>query len=492
MRAVRLALAPAVLAALSLGTGAQELELRHELGQRLVRTERAYAAADADAREAALEPFLRAVGKFFEQDARGAARGLDQARRALLPAHVRAGLPPWTDALALLPEARIVEGSGPLRVYVERLYGEGAVDPAALCVGLRFGDGKTARFESVGREFVATLPINADGRAWDDELVLSLCEDGKDAVELVDVAISVVPGFEERLDAAWSAARLASAALDSRVDVRVDSALAVLEDLDELYAGTVFEVDVPAVQLLRQVEAWTAPFRETEFPWPGPRRVSAEQWLAIRQTNGALVRGRYLDAAGEGEGPDPPLLVVLHGAGASEHMVFDAFGAGAYVEAARRRGWSFFAPRIELGGAPVDVNDLVDRLAETYRFDAERVALVGHSMGAGLGIATVERAPDRWRALAALGGGRAAKDAADLDGVDVLAAGGERDFGLVGALSLTDSLATRKQQRSGRFTRAEVVAGAEHLTVVQAALPLVLELLDNALGGPDEGGSSGR
>lgn len=483
---------PAILRGVALAlvaapTLAQELEPRYELGVRLRRFERAYGPADEEARARTLPALERSVAAFFRDDAPEAAAALDEARRAL--AAPDAGREAeWLDGLALLPETRVVDpGDGPLLVRVEHFCGVtpppearfrlwlGAPEDSQHALGEPFGlSGGAAELE-------VALPVPAS--PLDTTLVLEALGSGDVVLASVSVGLSLVPDLETRLDALGEALPLLSALVDSRVDVRGDSATGNLALIEELLAGTVVEADVPAAALLCELES----VARLETP-PGLARAgteAVERWLHLRPPVGEPVPCRFLDAAREGA-PPPPLVVALHGAGGSEHMVFDGFGAGAFVEEAARRGWSVLAPRLEPGRS-MDVVSLLYVLEDTFVFDRDRVALVGHSMGAALALATVE-ADARvatphggWRALVSLGGGRAPASPGAFDALDVLAAGGIRDFALPGVRSLHAALEARTAARTGRRTELYVVPASEHLTVVQAALPRVFAFLDASL-----------
>lgn len=485
-QALRRALASLVLITLTVPLAAsQELEPRHELGQRLIRMERAYAAATFEQRIDALPTLQRSVAAFFRNDPAAAGALLDKARGEMQETQV----PTWLDGLALLPESRVVEAPGVLRVVLERFCGEGAPAGETCRLALHATKGSSAPVV-LGESFaLERLPFELERELPPD---MALTGDCRLRLELlgadgqvcggIDVGLSVIPDFETRLDAAAISATLANASLDSRIDLRVDSAVANVVWLDELYAGTVFEVDVPAAALLQDLESnlvELAPGRTELDARPPPMDVATlrERWLSVRVSSGELVPCRFLDAARKGQ-PPPPLIVALHGAGGSEHMVFDGFGAGAFISEARRLGWSVLAPRVELGKA-VDVSAVVTAVRKAYRFDERRVALVGHSMGAALAIATVESGSGRYCALVALGGGRAPRNLERYAGLDVLAGGGALDFGLPGARALHAGLANRGD---ARLTNLVVPKDAEHLTVVQAALPSIFELLHVAFG----------
>jgi dienelactone hydrolase len=116
----------------------------------------------------------------------------------------------------------------------------------------------------------------------------------------------------------------------------------------------------------------------------------------------------------------------------------------------------------------------VEALADRYRIDRERVMLVGHSMGAGQALAAARAEPGRYRALAAIGGGRPSGSDAALASLPVLVATGTEDFARPGAEALAASL-----ERAEAPVTYDLRQGIEHLTIVQECLPRVFEFLDD-------------
>ena len=81
--------------------------------------------------------------------------------------------------------------------------------------------------------------------------------------------------------------------------------------------------------------------------------------------------------------------------GGSENMFFDAYGAGLAARLCEERGWILAAPRVSPFGLPAEA--LLEGLHARLPFDRDRVLLMGHSMGAGVGQRLVAKAPDAFR-----------------------------------------------------------------------------------------------
>lgn len=78
------------------------------------------------------------------------------------------------------------------------------------------------------------------------------------------------------------------------------------------------------------------------------------------------------------------IVIALHGAGGSENMFFESYGAGKAVSLAQRRQWVFIAPR--LGTNPVTLS--LDWLKKEFGITDLPVFLMGHSMGGGVILQT--------------------------------------------------------------------------------------------------------
>jgi predicted esterase len=101
-----------------------------------------------------------------------------------------------------------------------------------------------------------------------------------------------------------------------------------------------------------------------------------------------------------------PVVVAVHGAGGDERMFFGGYGAGVIRELADRHGVAVITPAAPLGADVLFA--LVDAASREHGLDAGRVALVGHSMGAGIVAQATGSRPERVRAVACLAGSCAA------------------------------------------------------------------------------------
>ena len=248
------------------------------------------------------------------------------------------------------------------------------------------------------------------------------------------------------------------------------------------------ETDLPAARLLQEAEElaggesgaggrklWQRPGEYWVTLASGTRMQRARLLIPatqVRQGTGEATGERAAGAEQSGIGgqegeraPLRPLVVALHGAGGSENMFFDAYGAGKIVRLCEERGWMLVSLGTSPLGGGLELPVLVDVLGEHYPVDEGRVAVVGHSMGAMQGLQLAGRNPRALRSLAILGGGRPVRSPAVLRGVDLFAAAGAEDFGRGGVKQVI-----AQWRKAGLPIEERDYPQVEHLGVVQVAL----------------------
>ena len=106
-----------------------------------------------------------------------------------------------------------------------------------------------------------------------------------------------------------------------------------------------------------------------------------------------------------------PLIVALHGMNGDENGMFTNYGDGIIKREAEARGYIVVCPKgraptsMYRGDAEKDVVDVLAEMKRDYKIDANRVYLMGHSMG-GYGTWSVAMAyPDVFAAIAPISGG---------------------------------------------------------------------------------------
>lgn len=459
---------------------------RYETGRRMRAMERAWATAEEAQRAAAVAAVERSVGLFFRANMAGVARELDGARR-LLDAGAggdrsteleRAG-----NAFAMIPAARLVaEGTETLRVRVAPIYGSwDFLDEAS--VTLSYFDPATAKRHSVEGACGANgtvLRLGLGSHSSSSFAVEGKLRLGDNVISIGTLRFEIVANLQARL-----------AALRGRVGRRSElprtiaaqTAHQYLGLLEDMASGKIPETDYLAAELLELAELLAGTTAEPDGagePESGASSAAewisspGERWLSVpigRRT----VNVRVLVPEGIEPGARVPLVVALHGAGGSHNMFFDGYGDGLAVDLAQARGWALISPQVGFLGCPVV--KIIDALSARLPVDLDQVVVLGHSMGAGAAIRAANGAPDRFRAIAALGGG--GKATAAMASIPAFLGAGATDFGKGGV----DSLAGRLRALGAKESVHRTYDNTEHLLIVQRALPDVFAFFDSHLGG---------
>lgn len=449
---------------------------RYELGRRLRQFEAAWETEkDTAARADACGKLDAAVRAFFSLKLRDAGKAIDEARFALKP-----GEPPTPEvrqatALFVQLDRRLLDRQEPsLAFTLDRFYPQTrAVGDLDLVFEVKQGDTAHAfEFANVANlPFEGNLRLPSFGEDVDLRLTYRVQRAGTVLAE-DQLGISLVLDVQERLR------RLRE--LDEKLPIEKEArttARLTLRHLTQLLSnlakpGTP-ETDYPAARLLAQAEAigrkLADPARGDELPFG--KDLPGQFWLML-PTGTARTVAR-IQVPGKTAPPGGwPVVFALHGAGGSENMFFDTYGVGKVATLAAERGWLLVAPRSALGSASLP--DLLAELAKHYPVDAGRVFVVGHSMGAGQALAAAVKEPGKYRAIAALGGGRPIKVSEPLKAVPFFVGVGTKDFAYDGAKRLAESLKKAGVAQVEYREYPEI----EHLVIVQHALPEVFAFFD--------------
>ena len=456
--------AATLFAALLATTPAAAQAERYELGRRLRAYEVAWESADRAARVRSYADLPKVTTQFFGLKLGEAGRTLDDARHALRNAKVSAA-EAWAASLQLLPEARLIDAAKPgLAVVVKPLYAVKSPDGATCRVTLSGGVPAAADLTKLPATFTVPLPRVAAGGA-DLSLTLEVLV-GDLRMGSHRVTVSVVPELAARLAALpkLDPATLEAATLRDRAEL-----------LRDLADGTAAETDLPAAKLLAEAEAMAKLPAGTPY-FTATRAGRFGLSVPVARPGGKfdtaplrLFVPAKLDAAKPG-----PLVVAMHGAGGSENLFFEGYGAGHAVTECEKRGWLLVAPRAGLFGAP-PVAEVIAALAGRYPIDPKAVFVVGHSMGAGQAAELVQQSPGRYRGVALLGGAARVRDAKAFADLPLFLGVGTKDqLALTGMRALNKTLTAAGAKR---LTYREY-PDAEHLVIVREALPNVFEAWD--------------
>lgn len=441
---------------------------RYELGLRLANYERHLGACGDSALVASsLGELERAVQAFFRLDLEAVAVALDAAdRRLAAPAPDAATC--FARSLQLVVARRLSDpAAGAVPFVLRAAFTPPTACPPDLVLTIAVAGEAAPRVQVPVRELPVAGELSLrDAPLGDHELCWSLrsgervLAERRQGIALAADVATRLAALERASDEAPATATLESGSLALQA-----SMLAAMTQ--ERREETVF----PGARLLADAEALLAADRQ-HVPFFTAARTG-EHWLRVPLARSAATVRMLAPAVPAGE--KRPIVLALHGAGGSENMFFDSYSAGAIVAACRQRGWFLVAPRSELLGN-TDLPALVDALAARWPIDAARVLLVGHSMGAAQATAAAVRTPERFAAVALLGGGGGVGKGKGLAGRPFFVGAGERDFGRSGAMALHRALAKANADATWKL-----YPGVEHLSVVQFALPDVFAFFEAAL-----------
>lgn len=430
---------------------------RYELGRRLKRFEAEWEKQpDPAARKRALAILPKASTMFHGLRLGEAARAIDDAYWALKSADPPAAGVRWLDSLCVVPEKRAIAARDSVfKVVVKPFYTVPGGPPAGATARLTGIQGHTVPVPPA--KVPVTVEVGADSPPFSSGVIGPL--DGLLTLELQ------LGRTELRNTVGVSRVRLPDPGKPDRSTVAGATAAAV----HELAAG-VLAGDVPETDL--RLDLWLTWKGTAERPcWVSkPDTFGGGYmngvWAAVPTGKDTATPCRLFVPENLSKDRLKPLVVALHGAGGSENLFFESYGAGHIVKECQKRGWLLVSPRSGLLGTP-PIADIVTKLAERYPIDPKRVFLVGHSMGAGQAIDLVQRHPGRFAAVAVLGGGGRVRKPELFADLPVFVGMGTADFALRSGKALVKALGEAGAER----VTAKEYDGLEHLTIVRESLP---------------------
>lgn len=481
------------------GFGQME-SMRFQLGRRLHRFERAWEGAESSERAACVDLMDGAVRSFFGLQLDTAAQLLDQANQKVQGTpETRAKTWLVANRSSIDFEIPWIDASRPVLRFRLRPIGKGSpshraaaneVAPAtteALPRGdLRMAIWADAKPIATG-EWKEILPLTDAGKpdeewiTWElpplpagDYRVSAVCETLAMECDLIAEWVSISENLEARMlkGKGWYEENRRG-----KGGTALATARWLVKELKQGEKGQPTEIDVPWNRWLEDFEALRD--RKDEFLRGISKSSPRSYWLQL--SNGEATQIVRLGTPGPLSAQQThasskiPVLFAFHGAGGSENMFFETYGAGRLVELASGRGWLVVSPRQSLGGMGMSIEGMLAALEEFFPIDRERVMLVGHSMGAAQAIAQVSAHADQVRAVAALGGGGVPGKSLRSSNVRFYVAAGDRDFGLPRAKSLADTL-----RNLGCSVEFREFTDVEHMVIVQAALDEVFAFLDQS------------
>jgi pimeloyl-ACP methyl ester carboxylesterase len=446
---------------------------RFDLGQRMRAMERELAKnLGKKAQKRAMEPLKAATTTFFKiylpNRLPEASRQLDLARLALASEKKPTPLALWAASLTTRPSGRLVDPkSSKLHLVVQQSYPLKTAFPKEFKVAHEIqwvnAEGK---FGHSSRANAKLLPHSMEFQfieISDGDLILqSSFEVNGESFPAAPQIISVVSNLGPRLKKLREVAK----GLNKEKQTTEKATLASLSNfLSDLAAGKTLETNIPAHRLLADAEQIQIAIKE-ERAFYGPGKTG-QHWLSL-VVGESVAPVRVLVPQAAKKGKPLPVVVALHGAGGSENMFFDGYGDGLIAKLCEKRGWYLIAPR---GGLKVGI---LEEFGRHFPIDKKKIFLVGHSMGAAQAVAAASREPDKYAAVAALGGGGGFKDSDEIKKVPFFIGVGKEDFARGPAKSLSSAL---KKAGVKKVTLREY-DDVEHLIIVQLALPDVFKFFD--------------
>lgn len=466
---------------------------RYQLGRRLERFERAWQQAPKELRAKSTASMEQAVQSFFSLQLSRAGKHLDQAWMQV------SGIEPSDQTQRLQRtgwklefQRTLLDINDPVtELRAEMFYDSQAESQSPSQIVLKvwpWNDSPAKVMESsLGKEplMSKTLQVSTqEGQQIDfrglapGDYVLTAHGVGSQpgSFDWMCPSISLVDRLEERFAKleAWSEANRKerqSASSTGRFLAR---------ELVRGRKGTPFEIDLPWNKLMsdfEQISQVTSAGQPVEGAFDDWVRQAGWKWMQLslgRSTQ--VVRMEVPEYDTKDTSKKLPVLVALHGAGGSENMFFQTYGAGRLIELAKERQWIVVSPRQTMTGLGLDIAEMIQALSEHLPIDKDRVMLVGHSMGAAQAMSQVSKHPESVRMVAALGGGGGVKDTEAIRKVPFLVGAGDRDFGKPRAKSLAQEL-----KRVGCSVEYREYTDVEHMVIVQAALDDVFGFFDRGI-----------
>ena len=445
---------------------------RYELGRRMKTFEREWERADAHGRKRGLKMIHQATRQFLTFQLSAAARTLDESTLALADNNAITDADLWAYSLAVLPKTRLMDASvKSLAITVKADYSTTDLPEDAILSVLSALPRAEAPIRKLPLKLEFTLPPPFPAGSNDERLSVQIIAGGH--VLLREIGISRVENLTKRLTALQTATRT----LPAMPTIEQATAAERATLLTNLVAGEVFETDYPAARLLDEAETMIAPNAKPFFTAENP----GLHWLTVLTAGKTATACRLFVPKGLDAKTPVPIVVGLHGMGGSENLFVEGYGAGCVAKACEKRGWLMLSPRSGLGflGSPPPVAAIVEKLAERYPIDRNRVFLIGHSMGAAQAVDLAQKTPGKFAGLAVLGGGGRVRTAEPFKMLPTFIGVGSEDFALSGARSLRDAL----QRGGAQATTFREYAGIEHMVIVRTAVDDVFASFDRVAKG---------
>lgn len=456
---------------------------RYELGKRLQRFEQTWQKASEQQRKPSAAIMQEAVRNFFSLNLLGAAQKLDEAWLVTRDQPTEDWLRSVVAYRLKVSKRLLDEQAESISVSLDRFYKTSSVVDQELSVTWSIVDqtGRSVQStETTWAESLEGVILAVKDLPPGDYSLTCTVKRAEGSYALPEMLISKIYGLESALDQLDAAVRSEESNQNTTVRATIKDHLSLLNSIRN---GTTPESDFPAFRVVSSDLKLIGSGQGSSKQIIAQSAAQADQWITL--TSGKRKVPVRLRAPVEGSPSDGqavskgkmPVLFLFHGAGGSENMFFETYGAGQAVAEGLKRGWLVVAPRQSLMGLGLNCTEMLDDLEQFFDIDRGQIFLLGHSMGAAQVIRQASLAPDLPIAASAIGGGNATRDAKLLGKIAWYVAAGQLDFGKSGAVGFYQSLKKAEVPK----VKYEEFAGIEHMVIVQAAIPSVFAFFDEQI-----------
>lgn len=447
-------------------------EVRYRLGKQVIAFESAFESGcqDTTRRKKAVVSLQSAVQSFFQLDLLAAEKQIDAAHVSILSDEL--GLAANSViSLRLSPNKRWLDSAqSQIEWSLKQAY-ESKIEtklPLRMLTKYQLQKAPPAKPSVEREETVDVLPwLTQHADALDgDFLVLTTLLVGERNLRLPWQMVSFSNHRDERLAMATDRLKALPKSVNPSLSQSIKLNLGVLRDLSR---DRILETDYPADTMLQRSEHWLDQAEKNEQSIDISQ--TGQYWLdysRIGRSGVARIQVPYdVD-------PQKPykVLIAYHGAGGSENMFFDAYGAGRIAQLAKESGYLLIAPRQPVLSGLLSFQALLDLVEKSLPIDRTQIDLIGHSMGAAQAIGQVEQCPGIARSCTILGGGRAVSKPPAWADLAVFAAAGDVDFGRRGAVAFAESA-----KKANAEVEQRIYENVEHLAIVQVSLTDIFDWL---------------
>lgn len=445
-----------------------------------------------------LKARLDSVDAAFSAATRAGQMG--EARRQLAKGTTLLAGRAWTDSadlstsLLLKSDRVVIDSRTPYALRIEQQYKPTvALNKSASARVILAKQGQSGTRTDVGKFDIASPDMQTVPTAM--TLNLNDLPDGRYAivVELVDdsrvVGTTSLPvSLRKGIDA--TVARLESEAKSAPETLRPE----ILFPVDRMRNVNRGQLELRMLDIDKDfavADSIVAAVKQKRDPFAG-RTGDFKRHYALNAANEILPYHLYVPTSYKAN-TGAPLIIALHGLGATEDSFFDSYGKvlpqlaeqGGYILAGALGyrvdggyGWGVGSPPADTASrrsselSEQDVMQVLEQVRKQYNVDPKRIYLMGHSLGAIGTWKIAAKYPDVWAALGLFSGQGAATSAENMKSIPEFVVHGDND-------PTVNVRGSRTMVAALKAVNAEViyieVPGGNHSSVVQPNLAGMIE-----------------